>query len=184
MSDLIERLAAQDPAEKRLRNALIERGHGIREATAIAARQSGGRPQRRPAAGRSVLAEAVAAEAARQLAARKAARKATKRTAREAEDQALVQRMVAERLALARQFSEASAGSLLREASSQDLAFTAATVMGTRPVAAARPVVELAVDPAGLGLGDLGVAAVAGSSGSSPFYMGQSSGDSPFWRVN
>jgi hypothetical protein len=115
-------------------------------------------------------------------AAQKAARRARK--AQEAADRALVERMVAKRLALARTFSEASIGPALREASNADLAvITAAALSGAgQPGPAERPVVEMAIDPAGLDLQDLAVAAAVGSAGNSPFWTGQTAGGAPFWR--
>ncbi|MGH3192337.1 MAG: hypothetical protein ACRDOL_34830, partial [Streptosporangiaceae bacterium] len=130
-------------------------------------------------------ARAVAAEADRQQAASKAARKAARRGKREAAERAEVQRLVRERLQLARRFSETSAGPALREASNADLGFAAAAALGSNPAGApaARPVVEMAVQPQALSPGDLAVAAVAGSAGQSPFWAGQASGDSPFWKA-
>jgi|SRR5579859_3741213 len=139
---------------------------------------------RRPAPGRQeALAEAAAAAVARATATRKAVKKAAKRTAREAADRALVDRMVAERLQAARLFGEASIGRTLSETSREDLALIAATAMSGGPAPATRPVVEMAVDPAALPLEDLGVAAVVGSAGASPFWTGQTSGQSPFFQT-
>jgi hypothetical protein len=120
-----------------------------------------------------------------QEAVRKEAKKAARRrraAERTAADRTRVERMVAERLALARKFSEASAGPALREASNADLAFAAAAAMGGRPAPPGRPVAEIAVDHRSLSLQDLAVAAVAGSAGSTAFWTGQPSGGSPFWR--
>jgi hypothetical protein len=179
--------------QRALRGALIGEAYrrnpaaGYLSAIEEGARQfrAGKRPGRSavPAIAPQVLAEAVASALARQECVRKEAKKAARRRVaaeQAADDRALVDRMVAERLAVARKFSEASAGPALCEASNADLAFVAAAAMGGRPAAAGRSVVEIAVDQQSLSLQDLAVAAVAGSAGSTAFWTGQPAGDSPF----
>lgn len=81
---ILERLARQDPREKRIRNALIQQGIGLREATRRAA-ETTGRIRPHSAAADAVIAEAVNTAAARAVAGLRAARKARKaaRRARE-----------------------------------------------------------------------------------------------------
>lgn len=149
----------------------------LQAATAARARVAA----QRPAVSPDVVRAAVA-EAERLVAARRKAGKAARRATREAADQALVSRMVAERLQAAHRLSEAVSGPALREASNEDLRCVAVAAMSGAPAPAARPVVEMTVDPAVLSLEDLAVAAAVGSAGSSPFWTGQTSGQSPFMR--
>jgi len=57
---ITERLAAQDPAEKQIRNRLIQRGYGLREATVRAAQMTGRVTGPRTAASQKDVAEAAA----------------------------------------------------------------------------------------------------------------------------
>lgn len=180
-----ERLAAQPATEKVIRNQLISQGYGIREATARAARiTKGGRAgqitEGPPAASSKAIAEAIAAAVLTATAARKEAKKAARRATAEA----AAARILQERQQLAAQFSEAEIGTSLRETSNADLAVITTTALsGTgQPSAAPRPVMVVTVRPERLSLEDLGVAAAAGSDGSSPFWRGQTAGSSPFWR--
>ena len=177
---VIERLAAQDPAEKKIRNGLIERGYSIREATARAARMTSRVTRPRPAASQQAIALAVAEAVASATAARKAAKKATKRATAEAAPT----RMSQERQRVAARFTETAISASLLEAGNSDLAAIAATALsGTgQPSPADRPMAEMTIDPQKLDLGDLGLAAAIGTAGNSPFWTGQTAGDSPFWR--
>jgi hypothetical protein len=189
VTGIVERLAAMSAGEKALRNRLVRQGCGLREAVVLAHRMTarGARRGERaatPGTSRMILESAAVPD-------RKSVRKAARRAARDrvaaeraAADRALAGRMIAERLALARRFSEASAGRLLREAPNQDLAFTAASALGRRPVPV-RPVAEVTVSGQELrefSPAELSLAGLAGSAGSSPFWTGQTSGNSPFWR--
>lgn len=185
-----ERLAAQPAAEKVIRNQLISQGYSIREATARAARiTKGGRAGQiteGPPAGRSeAITEAVAAAVLTAAATRKAAKKAARRATAEA----AAARVLQERRQLAAQFTEDAAGKSLRESTADDLAAIAATGMSGRGQSspAGRPVAELTVNPQALDLQEIGIAAAAGMTGSSPFWEAQpgasrAAGQSPFWR--
>ena len=182
---ITERLAAQDPAEKEIRNRLISEGCGLREATARAAQMTGRVTRPRPASSQQAIAEAVAQAVASATAARKTAKKAAKRATAEA----AAARVIQERQRLAAQFTETAVGEQLREASGGDLAAIAATALsGTgQPGPATRPVAEVTVDPRTLDLEDLGLAATAGTAGNSPFWQAMpggspAAGQSPFWR--
>lgn len=134
----------------------------------------------RPAASQKAIAEAVAQAVAGASAARKTATKAAKRATAEA----AAARALREHRQMATQFTETAITSSLREASSGDLAaITAVALSGTgQPRPAARPVAEVTVDPRTLDLEDLGLAAVLGTAGHSPFWGGSPAGGSPFWR--
>lgn len=177
---ITERLAAQDPAEKEIRNRLISEGCGLREATARAARMTGRVTSSRSATSQKAIAEAAAQAVASATAARRAAKKAAKRATAEA----AAKRVIQERQRLAAQFTETAIGEQLREASGGDLAAIAsAALSGTgQPGPAARPVAEVATPPSAMDLEELGLAAVLGSAGSSPFWGGATAGQSPFWR--
>jgi hypothetical protein len=181
------------------RNALIaecyERnpGRGYLAAVREGARRyrEGGRPGQdagnTAAIAPAVIAEAVVAALARQDVTRKARRARREARERAAADRALVKRMVAERLTLAQVFSETAVGPALREASNADLAVITTTALSGagQGAPAPRPVAQLTVNPQALDLQEMGIAAVAGMSGSSPFWGGDGGparGRSPFWR--
>lgn len=139
----------------------------------------------RPAPGQKAAAEAIA-QAVRTAT---AARKSAKKTARRAAAEAAAARVLQERQQLAAQFTETAIGNSLREASGDDLAaITATALSGTgQPAHAGRPVAEMTVDPGALSLEDMGVAALAGSAGNSPFWEARpgeslTPGKSPFWH--
>lgn len=187
---ITERLAAQDPAEKQIRNRLIQRGYGIREATVRAARMTRGARTRQITEGPSAPSQKAIAEAVAQaVASATAARKAAKKARRCATTEAAAARVIQERQRLAAQFSEAAVGKSLRESSGDDLAaIAAAALSGTgQPGPAARPVAEVTVDARALSLEDLGLAATAGTAGNSPFWQAHpggspAAGQSPFWQ--
>lgn len=177
------RLAAQPTAEKVIRNQLISEGYTIQEATARAAGATR-RPARTPrTASRKALDEAVTTAVLTATAARKAAKKATRRATRRATAEAAAARVLHERQQMAAQFSEDAIRKSLRESTAGDLAAIATIGLSStgQPAPAARTHAEIAVDPRTLSLEDLGLAATAGSAGSSPFWAGQTRGSSPFW---
>lgn len=116
---ITERLARQDPEEKRIRNELMKQGVGPREATRRAAVAIGRIPAPRAAARNAALQEQVARVVAEADRIRKAQRKAAKRIARETAARRLV---LEEHAQLAARFTETALSKGLREASNADLA--------------------------------------------------------------
>ena len=147
---IIERLAAQDPAEKEHRNRLIAEGVPVRTAVIRAAQRSG---RVRTGTAPSPLATQTAPKMAEQRQATKAVRKARKtaaarepaETARESQLIALVDAKVREALVPLRLVESVASGTgegakALRESGNRDLAAIAAAAMyGPGPVAETRP---------------------------------------------
>jgi hypothetical protein len=165
---ITERLAAQAPEEKRIRNELMRRGVGPREATRRAAVATGRIPASRaaPGAPSRALAEVAVAAVSQATAARKRARKVAKRAARETS----ARRLVLEEAQLAARFSEAALTTGLREASNEDLADIGLAALASQPAPPARPVVDVATPPSAMDFDELALVALAGSAGSAPFY--------------
>lgn len=149
---IIERLAAQDPAEKEHRNRLIAEGVPVRTAVIRAAQRSG-RVRTGTAVRRQQLATEIAGAQAELREVTKAVRKARKaaaarhaaETARDARLGALVDAKVREALVPLRLVESVASGTgegakALRESGNRDLAAIAAAAMyGPGPVAETRP---------------------------------------------
>jgi hypothetical protein len=165
---ITERLAAQAPEEKRIRNEFMRQGVGPREATRRAAVATGRIPASRaaPGAPSRALAEVVGAAVSQATAARKGARKVARRAARETS----ARRLVLEEAQLAARFSEAALGKGLREASNEDLADIGLAALASQPPPPGRPVVEVATPPSAMDFDELALVALAGSAGLSPFH--------------
>lgn len=119
---ITERLARQDPEERRIRNELMRQGIGPREATRRAAVATGRIRAPGAPAPQTALQEQVARVVAEAVKVRRRARKAEKKAARESAARRLVLKQQSQ---LATRFTETEIGTALREMSNAELASVA-----------------------------------------------------------